>query len=188
MAVPVARATLPLAAVAGLFLHVLPAAAGGYGCATAECYRHVTTPPVYGTVAEQVMVRPGRTINRVVPPVYDTVTEQVLVAPAARVWQTSYDAYGQLVGCWVTTPARYATRTRRVLVRPPELVPEVIPPAYATYQRKVLVEPARSGWVPAGGDGGYARGYPGTFASPVGAGLGLGLSAAGFGGSSSDGY
>ncbi|ACL57798.1 hypothetical protein [Methylobacterium nodulans] len=174
MTAPVARLPLLLAAAVGLCLPALPTAAGGYGCATAECYRYVTIPPVYGTVPEQVMVRPGRTITRVVPPVYDTVTEQVLAAPPSRVWQTSYDDNGQLVGCWVTTPARYATRTRQVMVRPPEVVPEVIPPAYAIYHRKVLVEPARSGWVPAGSHGGYAPGYPGTYASPVGAGPAFG--------------
>ncbi|MGY2047213.1 hypothetical protein [Methylobacterium sp. JK268] len=187
MTVPVARLPLLLAAAAGLAAFTLPAQAGGYGCASADCYRYVTTPPVYDTVAEQVMVRPARTITHVTPPVYDTVAEQVLVSPPRRVWQTSYDASGALVGCWVTTPARYAVRHRRVLVRAPEVVPEVIPPAYATYQRRVLVSPARAGWVPAGGQGGYGGGYPGTYASgPVGAGfglagagLGLGLATAG---------
>ncbi|ACA16822.1 conserved hypothetical protein [Methylobacterium sp. 4-46] len=164
MTAPVARLPLLLAA-AGLAASALPAVAGGYGygCASAECYRHVTTPPVYGTVSEQVMVRPARTVTHVVPPVYDTVAEKVMVSPGGRVWQTSYDANGQLVGCWVTTPPQFAVRQRRVLVRPPQVVPEVIPPAYATYQRRVLVEPARSGWVPAGGYGGSV-GYPGVYA------------------------
>ena len=124
------RATAATALAAGL-LFAAPAVAGGYGCTT-DCYRQVSTPPVYGTVSEQVMVRPPRRVNHVVPPVYDTVSEQVLVAPARRVWQTSVDAYGQTVGCWVTIPAQHATQTRRVLVRPAPVVPEVIPPAYAT--------------------------------------------------------
>ena len=102
-----------------------PAQAGG-GCVSAECYRRVTTPPVY-----------------------DTVSERVLVEPGARRWVTRYDAYGQLVGCWVTTPPRYAVQTRRVLVRPPETIPETLPPVYATSYRRVLVQPARAAWVPA---------------------------------------
>ncbi|GJE00077.1 hypothetical protein [Methylobacterium isbiliense] len=193
MTAAVTRLPLSLAAAAGAVLVALPAAAGGYGCTTAECYRRVSTPPVYGTVSEQVMVRPPRTVTHVVPPVYDTVAEKVLVSPGGRVWQTSYDAYGQLVGCWVTTPPRYAVRHRRVLVRPAEVVPQVIPPAYASFQRRVLVEPARSAWVPAGGTGygggGYGGpapyggpGYPGTYGPAGGVvGAGLGLAGAGVG-------
>ncbi len=178
MTAPVTRAIAATALAAGL-VSAAPALAGGYGCTT-DCYRQVSTPPVYGTVSEQVMVRPPRTVNHVVPPVYDTVTEQVLVAPARRVWQTSIDAYGQTVGCWVTIPPRYATQTRRVLVRPAQVVPQVIPPAYASYQRRVLVEPGRSGWVPANG-GGYGGGY-GAGPAPGGlVGAGLGLAGAGIG-------
>lgn len=127
---------------------IAPAQAGG-GCASAECYRRVTTPPVYDTVSDQVLVQPARTVYRSTPPVYDTVSERVLVAPGGRRWETRIDAYGQLVGCWVTTPPRYAVQTRRVLVRPAEVIPETLPPVYATTQRQVLVQPARSAWVPA---------------------------------------
>ncbi|KMO40591.1 hypothetical protein ACQVP2_14005 [Methylobacterium aquaticum] len=190
MTAPVTRAIAATALVASL-LSAAPALAGGYGCTT-DCYRHVSTPPVYGTVSEQVMVRPPRTVTHVVPPVYDTVSEQVLVEPARRVWQTSIDAYGQTVGCWVTIPARYATQTRRVLVRPAQVVPQVIPPAYASYQRRVLVEPARSGWVPAHG-GGYAAGSgPGGIIGAglglAGAGIGIGTGLVFGGGSIYDGY
>jgi hypothetical protein len=90
----------------------------------------------------------------------------VLVAPGSRRWETSTDAYGQLVGCWVTTPPRYAVQTRRVLVRPPEVIPHTVPPVYTTTQRRVLVQPARAAWVPAGGpEFGPAAGY-----GPVGVG------------------
>ncbi len=140
------------------------AQAGG-GCASAECYRRVTTPPVYDTVSERVLVQPPRTVYRTTPPVYDTVSERVLVAPGGRRWETRYDAYGQLVGCWVTTPPRYAVQTRRVLVRPPEAIPETLPPVYATAQRRVLVQPARAAWVPATGPvaaPGFGPGYGGA--------------------------
>ncbi|WP_298953602.1 hypothetical protein [uncultured Methylobacterium sp.] len=176
MTTPAARLTATLAFAAGSLL-AAPAFAGGYGCTT-DCYRRVSTPPVYDTVSEQVMVRPPRTIRRVVPPVFDVVSEQVVVAPARRVWQTSIDAYGQEVGCWVTIPAQVATRQRRVMVSPPQAVAEVVPPAYATVQRQVLVAPARSGWVPAGGPAPFAgprpAGYPGVY-GPAGGGLGFNL-------------
>jgi hypothetical protein len=136
------------AALAALSASVVPAQAGG-GCVSAECYRRVTTPPVFDTVSEQVLVQPARTVYRSTPPVYDTVSERVLVAPGGRRWQTSTDAYGQLVGCWVTTPPQYAVQTRRVLVRPAEVIPQTLPPVYATTQRQVLVQPARAAWVPA---------------------------------------
>ncbi|BAU92830.1 hypothetical protein MPPM_4225 [Methylorubrum populi] len=170
MAAPLLRPSLfpslALAAVpifASAVVLAVPAQAGG-ACVSAECYRRVVTPPVYDTVSERVLVQPPRTVYRTTPPVYDTVSERVLVAPGGRRWETRYDAYGQLVGCWVTTPPRYAVQTRRVLVRPPEAIPETLPPVYATTQRRVLVQPARAAWVPAaapvaGPDVGAASGY-----------------------------
>ena len=193
-----------LALAAGSLLAAAPEASAG--CGGSDCYRYVSRPPVYGSVSEQVMVRPPRTVHETIPPVFDTVSESVLVAPAGRVWQVSHDAYGQPVGCWVTIPPRYAVRTRRVLVRPPEVVPHVVPAAYATVSRRVLVEPGQAGWEPIGGHGyggygGYGGGRGGlgsslfgagaglldAGASVAGAGLGLGLGAVG-GGAFGEGY
>lgn len=157
MTAPVARSTLLAATFGGLLL-AAPAQAGG--CYGSACYRHVTTPPVFDTVQENVLVRPPRTVYRTTPPVYDTVSERVMVAPGGRVWQTSRGPGGELIGCWIDTPPRFAVRSRTVLVRPAQSIPETIPPEYATVSRRVLVAPARSGWVPAGGGyGGYAGGY-----------------------------
>lgn len=144
---------VPLAAILGT---VLLASTAQAGCGGAECYRHVSTPPIYGAVSERVLVRPAETVYRTAPAIYETVSEQVLVAPGGRVWQTQRDAYGSLVGCWVDVPPQYATRHRRVLVQPAQSIPELIPAEYASVQRRVLVEPARSGWVPAPEAGGYA--------------------------------
>lgn len=155
MTAPVIR----LAGIAGAVLIAGPALAGGCGV---ECYRRVHTPPIYDTISEPRLVRPPRTIYRTTPPVYDTVAENVLVHPGGRSWQTRRDAFGQLIGCWVHTPPRYALRYRRVLVQPAQVIPETIPPAYANYRHRVLVQPASTAWVPA--DGGYG----------VGAGLGIG--------------
>ncbi|MDP4005438.1 hypothetical protein [Methylobacterium sp. NEAU K] len=195
MTASVARPTLFAAALGGLLL-AGPAQAGG--CYGSECYRHVTTPPVYDTVQENVLVRPPRTVYRSVPPVYDTVSERVMVSPGGRFWQTSRGPGGELIGCWVTTPPRFAVRTRTVLVRPAQAIPETIPPEYATVSRRVLVAPARSGWVPIGGYGGgyHAVSYGGpvvgsipdamgiTGASSADIGVGLGFST----GSRYDGY
>ncbi len=145
-------------AIAGAVLSAATAQAGG--CGGAECYRYVATPPVYGAVNEQVLVRPAETVYRTVPPVYETVSERVLVSPGGRVWQTRRDAYGELVGCWVDVPPQYTVHSRRVLVQPAQTIPETIPPAYANVRRRVLVQPARAGWVPAGHRPvGYGAGY-----------------------------
>ncbi|KQQ41015.1 hypothetical protein ASF58_08710 [Methylobacterium sp. Leaf125] len=195
MTTPVA-VRISLAAIAGAVITLSSAQAGG--CGGAECYRHVNTPPVYGAVSEQVLVRPAETVYRTIPPVYETVSERVLVAPGGRVWQTRRDAYGALIGCWVDVPPQYAVRRRRVLVQPAQTVPETIPPQYASVRRRVLVQPARSGWVPANyGQGGYPGAFgpslavgsiPDAFgvtgASSADIGVGLGFSS----GSIYDGY
>jgi len=164
------------------------------GCYSASCYEKVVTPPQYSTVAETVMVRPAkvarhvtpaeygvvaetvvvrpaRTVAHRVPAVVRTVAETVMVAPAGRAWQVSRDAYGREVGCWVNTPAQYATRHRRVVVQPEgvsyETIPavtsvrhrkvmtrqaavheEVIPAQYATRHHTVQVAPATASWRP----------------------------------------
>lgn len=183
---PVAKTFLIAAASCGVLL-AGPALAGG--CYGGGCYRYETIPPVYDTVQQNVLVRPPRTVYRTVPPVYDTVEEQVMVAPGGRYWQESRGPGGELIGCWVTTPPRFALRRRTVLVRPAETVPETYPPEYATVSRRVLVAPARAGWVPVGGFGGPVVGsIPDAFgvtgASSADIGVGLGFSQ----GSIYDGY
>lgn len=205
MTASVARLSSFAAALGGLAFLSAPAAAGG--CYGSECYRHVSTPPVFDTVQENVLVRPPRTVYRTTPPVYDTVSERVMVSPGGRHWQTSHGPHGELIGCWVTTPPQFTVRSRTVLVRPAQSIPETIPPEYATVSKRVLVAPARSGWVPAGGGyggghGGYGGGYrsagygggygggsiPDAFgitgASSADVGVGLGFST----GSQYDGY
>lgn len=147
--------------VAGLALGVLAsssALAGGAGCVS--CYRQVMTPPVYGSVADTVMVRAPRTVAHTVPGEFRVVTEKVMVTPPGKAWQMTRDAYGNVVGCWVATPAHYAVRHREVIVRPPQVVHQTLAPAYATYHRQVLVRPASAEWQPIGHGGGYG-GAPG---------------------------
>lgn len=176
-----------LLASAALLLASSPALAGGAGCGGAECYRRVVTPPVYGTVSQQVMVRPPERYATTVPGEFTTVAERVLVAPASRVWQVSRDAYGHTVGCWVTVPARYAVRHRQVMVRPPQVVQHYQPAQYAVQHRQVLVQPVRAGWAPVGGYGhaghGYGYGHTGYGhdlggGGLIGSAIGLGVGAA----------
>jgi hypothetical protein len=130
-----------------------------------QCYRHVVTPAVYGTVvekvvvapervvarripaeyglvSERVVVRPERVVARHIPAEYGVVAESVMVRPAGKVWQVSRDAHGAAVGCWVDVPPVYATRHRKVVVRPASVVHETIPAIVKDVTRKVVVRPA----------------------------------------------
>ncbi len=137
-----------LVAASGVSLLTTAAMAGGVGCT--DCFRHVSSPPVYGSVAESVMVRAPRTVAHTVPGHYQTVAEKVMVSPPRRVWQVTRDAHGHKVGCWVSIPGQYATYHRQVMVQPPRVVHQTVPAIYATHQRTVLVRPASSGWQPIG--------------------------------------
>jgi hypothetical protein len=178
MAVPVAPTLLLAAALGGLVL-AGPAEAGG--CYGGGCYRYAVTPPVYATEQETVLVAPPRTVYRTVPPVYETAAEEVMVAPGGRVWQTRPGPGGELIGCWIETPPRFAVRRRAVLVRPAETVPVTLPPEYAVVNHRVRVAPARAGWVPLAPGYGAPRfgsipdalGITGASAADLGVGLGL---------------
>lgn len=147
---------------------VLAALAAGAGSAEAgnACYRKVHTAPVYGTYTKHVLVRPAETRFRKIPAEYATVSEQikvrpaqriahhvpavtkticetVMIKPARRVWQVSYDAAGNQVGCWVTKPAVYGNRYRTVVVRQASVRYSVIPAEYRTISKRVLVRPAK---------------------------------------------
>ena len=165
-------------------------------CAQAQaqqCYRRVIDPPRYSAVVERVLVapareareyvpavmravprtlvvRPERTVERLVRAQYALRADTIEVSPAHREWRTR-DEGGDVIGCWVNVPARFARVARRVLVAPahvvsqtiPEvtatrLVTEVVEPAhvvvhdiparYATRRRPVLVSPGGAHWAP----------------------------------------
>lgn len=142
------RSTI-LSLAAGLAALASPAFASGAGCAT--CYERVVHPPVYGVESHRVMVRAPRTDYHVTPAVTKTVAEQVLVDPARKVWQVTRDAHGRMVGCWVTTPARYEIRHRTVVVQPEAVIPVATPAVFGIEQRQVLLRPAHAGWRPVAG-------------------------------------
>ncbi len=145
----------------GVSLLTTSALAGGAGCV--NCFRHVSTPPIYGAVSENVMVRAPRTIAHTVPGHYQTVAEKVMVSPPRKVWQVTRDAYGHKVGCWVVVPAQFALHHRKVMTYPPRVVHQTVPAVYATHQRTVLVKPASSGWQPIGGHKAYGPSYKASY-------------------------
>ena len=82
----------------------------------------MVTPPVYGAIAEKVMVRAPRTVAHAIPGEYGAVAEKVMISPPRKAWTVTRDAYGNLVGCWVVVPARFAVQHRTVMVRAPQVV------------------------------------------------------------------
>jgi hypothetical protein len=158
---------LILASVAALVTVGLSGAAqAGGNCGSGACYQQVTTPPVYQTIDEEVLVRPARTrkhrrpallqditeevvvrpersVARHIPAEYGVVHERVMTHPGGKQWVMKHDAHGNLVGCWVKTKAQYGTVARRVKVRDAQVVHDVLPAVVKTRTRTVVVEPSR---------------------------------------------
>ena len=131
-----------------------------------QCYRRVVEPPQYATATERVLVSPAREVADDVPAVTENVEETVVVrperalthvvpaeyayeqeivevAPAHREWRTRNEE-GDVIGCWVNVPARYARVARRVLAHPAHLAQQTVPAETATRTRSVVVEPAHT--------------------------------------------
>ncbi len=167
---------------------------GHRGGKTVTCYKRVMTPAVYKTVMKQVMVRPASCSQHRTPATYGTVAQQVMVQPARQVVHTKPAVYGRVqvtkqvrpartrwmrrschgggYRCAVTTPAKYRTRSKRVMMQPsqnwvetrpavmgvqhrqvmisPGTVKQTCQPAvYQTVAQRVLVSPGTEQWVPA---------------------------------------
>jgi hypothetical protein len=139
-------------------------ALSGGGAQAQQCYRRVVDPPQYAAVVERVLVapahearqfvpavtrevprtvvvRPERTVEHVVPARYALRAVAVEASPAHREWRTR-DEGGDIIGCWVHVPARYARAVRRVLVAPAHVASQTIPAATATRLVAEVVEPA----------------------------------------------
>jgi hypothetical protein len=142
------------------------AAQAGGKCGSGQCYRQVTTPPVYQHIDEHVMVRPARTrkhrrpallqditeevvvrpertVARHIPAEYGVAHERVMTHPGGKQWVMKHDAHGNLVGCWVKTKPQYATVAKRVKIRDAQVVHDVLPAVVKTRTRTVVVEPSR---------------------------------------------
>jgi len=148
------------AALAGAAILAL----SGAGAEAQQCYRRVVDPPRYSAVVERVLVAPARearqyvpaqtrvvaqtvvvrpeqTVEHVVPPEFALRAETVEVSPAHREWRTRNEG-GDVIGCWVHVPARFAQVARRVLVAPAQVVSQTIPEQTATRLVTEIVEPA----------------------------------------------
>ena len=171
------------------------------------CYKKVVTPPVYRTVTERVMVTPATCSQYRTPPTYGTTAYEVVVQPSTQVVHSKRAVYGRVqvtrqvrpahtrwvrnrchggnYKCAVTTPPKYRTHSKRVMIQPrtawvetrpavkrvvhrqvmldPGKVRQVCQPAvYQTVTRQVMVSPGTEHWVPA-----LNTAYPATTRQPV---------------------
>lgn len=163
------------------------------GGAYKVCYRKVVIPPVYRTITERVMVRPAVCAQHRTPPSYGVTAREVVVRPATQIVRSKPAVYGSVqetrmvrpartrwtrsrcVGadyrCAVTTPAKYRTHAKRVVIAPrstwvetrpavkrvvrqrvmlhPGSMRQLCQPAvYRTVTRRVMVSPGSVQWVP----------------------------------------
>lgn len=112
-----------------LFATAGQAVAGGRAV---ECYERYRTPPVYGTVHENVMVDPGYTHEEVSPPIYGTRSRQVLVAPQ-RIKHRS-------------VPALYEDVREKVLIEPARTIKRKVPAVVETRYRTVQISDGGYSW------------------------------------------
>lgn len=159
----IGRTVLMAGLAAGALTFGLAQAQAG-GCRGGQCYEKVVSPPVYGSIAEQVMVAPPRTYSRVVPgefatvpqfvtvrpehnvarhvpAEYATVGEKVLVSPGGKRWVVRRDYHGREIGCWEYEPPKYAVRYRSVVVRPAATIYERVPAVTAVREQQIMVRP-----------------------------------------------
>ena len=103
--------------------------------------REQVVPAQYEYVTDRVMVEPERRIAQTRPAVIGTVTEKVMIAPATRRWEVTRDANGETIGCWVDVPAQYGYQSRTVEMVAASVDYISIPAVYEERQRKVMVRP-----------------------------------------------
>lgn len=103
--------------------------------------REQVVPARYEYVTDRVMVEPERRIAQTRPAVIGTVTDYVMLAPATRRWEVTRDANGETIGCWVDVPAQYGYQSRTVEMVAASVDYITIPAVYEDRQRKVMVRP-----------------------------------------------
>lgn len=109
-------------AFAMLAATISPVSAGGR---PVDCYERYSTPPVYGTVTENVQVNPGYTHVEVSAPVFGTATREIPIV-GQRIVQRR-------------VPATYAIYEERVLLEPARTVKRRAPAVMATRYKTVKV-------------------------------------------------
>jgi hypothetical protein len=116
------KTTKVMAALAVLSATISPLNAGGRAV---DCYERYSTPPVYGSVTENVQVHPGYTHVEVTPPIYGTATREVPVVGQRIVHRR--------------TPATYAYHEERVLLEPGRTIKRRAPAVLETRYKTVKV-------------------------------------------------
>lgn len=111
-------------------------------------------PATYKEVEERVMIAPAYTRQIPIPAVYDTLSEKVLVKPERSYWtkgtgplQRIDGATGEIM-CYVTDPAVYETRTRKVLKTAATVREETVPAVYNTVTKTVVDQPEQVKKIP----------------------------------------
>ncbi len=134
---------------------------GHRGGKIVTCYKRVMTPAVYKTVMTRVMVTPASCSQYRTPATYGTVAHQVVVQPAYQVVHSKPAVYGRIqvtkqvrpartrwmrrgcrgegYRCSVTTPARYRTRSKRVMMQPSQNWVETRPAVMGVEHRQVML-------------------------------------------------
>ena len=97
-----------------------------------ECFAKVTAPAQYTTKTEKVMVKPEKTVQKVIPAKYDFDEKRILIKEATKKLQV--------------VPATYKWGEEKVLVKPASKKIKTIPAVYKTEIQKVVDTPAHSKW------------------------------------------
>lgn len=107
-----------------------------------ETRRVVDVPPVYETVTETILVRPGSEQRVVEPAEVRIVREAVAVEPDRMVWKLVHPPHQPApIWCLVAEPGRSAVVEREVVIRPETVRVVATPPEYKTVSRQVLKAP-----------------------------------------------
>lgn len=111
-------------------------------CQPTVCYQQVSTPPVYETVTEKVMVQPERCTMIQSPPVYRSEPRQVVLQPERKVVHTTPAVYGKVAETVMVRPGYMKTKRRRGPCGSVTCASVMVAPKYKTRCRKVVVQPA----------------------------------------------
>ncbi len=103
-------------------------------------------PAVTKQVVRKVMVSPARTIEEYVPALYESVTKRVLVEEAHSEWRKGNSTSIQKIidgdtYCLVQVPARYETKTNKVLRIPASTKTKQVDAVFKDYKETVIVTP-----------------------------------------------
>ena len=89
-----------------------------------ECFARVTSPAVYETKTQQVMVKPAKEESKIIPAKYGFEEQQVLVKQEGERLEV--------------IPATYKTVEEKIMIKPASKKVKTIPAKYKTVSEKVV--------------------------------------------------